>query len=85
MKIRPAMKVLHGNPAREYYVVEVKDDSALLIRTNSKLQNDGSFYQQYEDGRDKPYYPYWSGLDALYISYESISPSSDDEKEANDA
>ena len=40
------------------------------MRTDSKIYNDGYHYQQggCECGKDKPYYPYWAGLDELYVS-----------------
>ena len=72
MEIRPAIRVLHGNRAHEYYVVEVKNDKALLIRTDSKLYNDGKFFQAYPDGRDKPYYPYWANISDLYFKLEEL-------------
>ena len=66
--LRPAMKVLHGNPAHEYYILEVKGDSALLMRTDSTIYNNGEFFQEHEDGQDKPFYPYWAHLREMYVA-----------------
>ena len=70
MEIRPAMKVLHGNPVREYYVLKVEDRNALLTPTDSKSYNSGVHYQKEKCkcGRDKPYYPYWASFDELYVN-----------------
>ena len=70
MEIRPAMKVLHGNPAHEYYILERKGDEVLLMRTSSDIYNQDSWVQKYEDGRDKPYYPYWAHIREIYLSGE---------------
>ena len=83
MRIQPAMKVLHGKPAHEYYIVEVKGDSVLLVRTDSKIYNDGKFHQKYNNGKDKPYYPYWASIREIYISNEFFLNNSDTSTETN--
>ena len=70
IEIHPAHKVLHGNPVHEFYILEVKNDSALLMRTNSETYNNGAFHQKHEDGQDKPFYPTWVPLKELYVSTE---------------
>ena len=79
MKIRPAMKVRHGSPAHEYYVIEVdeKGTEVLLMRTNSKLYNNGEFYQKHDDGKDKPFYPFWSKINECYITLQEAIDAND--------
>ena len=73
IEVRPAMKVLHGKPVHEYYVLEVRGKSVLLMRTDSKIYNNGSFYQHHEDGKDKPFYPYWAPLREVYVALWEVS------------
>lgn len=81
-QIRPAMRCLHGKPAHEFYIVEVNYErqSVLLIRTDSRIYNNGSHYQQHEDGQDKPFYPYWAPIREVYVSGNTLSnkPPSED-------
>ena len=68
MEIRPAIKVLHGSPVREYYVVEVKDDTVLLMRTDSAVYNDASFHHVDSNGKYKPFFPFWTHIREIYVS-----------------
>ena len=65
MLIRTAMRVMYGNPPREYYLLDVNvaKTDALLYLTNWR-----------EDHSEKPPVPFWAPIDELYIKYEMPLP-----------